>query len=119
MENEKKQELLPIGTIVLLKNANTELMITSYCMAAMPQNYEDGENKKFSRDMIYDYGGCRYPEGIMTTNAMIVFNEDQIDKIVHLGYKTEESDKHIKELKDKMNEFIENTFINTENQENA
>ena len=41
MENEKKEQLLPIGTIVLLKNANTELMITSYCMAAMPQNYEE------------------------------------------------------------------------------
>jgi hypothetical protein len=118
MENEKTKKLLPIGTIVLLKNANTELMITSYCMAAMPQNYEDGNNMKFSRDMLYDYGGCRYPEGIMTTNAMIVFNEDQIDKVIHMGYKTEESDKHIQELKDKMADFIDKAF-NSESENNA
>ena len=118
MENEKEQKLLPIGTIVLLKNANTELMITSYCMTAMPDNYEDKENLKLSKDMFFDYGGCRYPEGVSSTNAMIVFNEDQIDKIVYLGYQTEDSDVYIKDMKNKMSEFLEDVFGNNKNTEN-
>ena len=119
MENEEKERLLPIGTIVLLKNANTELMITSYCITAMPQNFENSKNLKLTRNMMFDYGGCRYPEGVSSSNAMIVFNESQIDKIVYMGYKTEDSDNHMRKIKGRMNDFIEKNFNNTNSEEVA
>ena len=48
-----KEKFLPIGTVVLLKDATKKVMITSYLIFAKG----DQEEKN-----MYDYGGCPYPE---------------------------------------------------------
>lgn len=66
--------VLPIGTVVLLKGAEKRLMILGYQrrMAA-------------GSDKIYDYCGCLYPEGFMTPNEAVVFDHEQIDRLIFLG----------------------------------
>ena len=49
-----KNRPLPIGSVVLLKGANTKMMIIGYLKYG-PENRTD----------IYDYAGCLYPRAII------------------------------------------------------
>ena len=66
--------VLPIGTVVLLKNANKRLMIIGY------QRKKAGDDEK-----IYDYCGCLYPEGYTTPNDTAIFDHEQIDRVIAVG----------------------------------
>ena len=68
-------KLLPVGSVVLLKNATKEVMITGFYTVS-----EKDPSK------IYDYSACLYPEGIVNSNENLLFNHDQIEKILFLGY---------------------------------
>lgn len=78
MENSN-EKFLPIGTVVLLKGAKKRLMITGFC------SYDEEK-----RDKAYDYTGCLYPEGIITSKQMALFDHSQIEKIFYLGYSDDE-----------------------------
>ena len=42
---------------------------------------------------LWDYVGCLYPEGYISDDYNIFFNQDEIQKIIYLGYEdTEELD---------------------------
>lgn len=82
------EKYLPIGSVVLLKNAKKRLMITGFYIKAKTDN----------NDMIYDYSGCLYPEGVLSSEENCVFNHDQIDKIYFLGYSDDEEKKFKEEL---------------------
>lgn len=84
-----KERFLPIGTVVLLKGAKKELMITGYCIFPTGTQIKDGKEITPEKQM-YEYGGCPYPEGIINSNTINAFDHNQIDKILHLGYETEE-----------------------------
>ena len=71
-----KDELLPIGTIVLLKGANVELMIIGYKALV-----ETKEGKKHM-----DYIACRVPEGKTDSSSNRFFNKEDIYKIIKIGY---------------------------------
>lgn len=73
------ERTLPIGTVVLLKNATKRLMIIGYC------KYKMGDD-----ETIYDYAGCPFPEGFLSPEATALFNHDQIDKIYALGFQNED-----------------------------
>lgn len=73
------EKFLPIGTVVLLKGATKRLMITGFCSVA-------NENK----NEMFDYCGCLYPEGILTSEQTALFNHDQIEKIFAIGYSDDE-----------------------------
>ena len=88
---EKYPKYLPIGSVVLLENATKRLMITGF---AIKPNEE--------KNIVYDYSGCLYPEGILTSDSIAVFNHDQIKQIFALGF----SDAEEKEFKEKLNEVI-------------
>lgn len=77
--NEIGERYLPIGTVVLLKNAEKRIMITGF--ASMSP--ETG-------DKIFDYSGCPYPEGFLNYNEVCVFNHNQISKVVFKGFVDEE-----------------------------
>lgn len=96
MENAEK--FLPIGSVVLLKGAKKELMITCYCISPNGEVYENGIKKEPEKGQIYEYGACMYPEGIIRSEIVYGFNHDQIEKVCHIGYKTEMSDKLSKML---------------------
>ena len=91
MNNNNYGRFLPIGTVVLLKGGKKRLMITGFCSF--------DESKK---DRAYDYTGCLYPEGIISSKQMALFDHSQIDKIYHLGL----SDQEEKEFKAKLNSSL-------------
>jgi len=69
---------LPIGSVVLLKNAKKRLMIIG-----LFQKVNDG-------DKIYDYTSCAYPIGMYDSNKLISFNHEDIDIVYAYGYMDDE-----------------------------
>lgn len=67
------ERVLPIGTVVLLKEANKRLMIIGY------------QRMKEAGGKIYDYCGCVYPEGFTRPEAAVIFDHEQIDRIIAMG----------------------------------
>ena len=85
------EKYLPIGTVVLLKGATKRLMIAGYCAV-------DQEKK----DEMWDYSGCMYPEGFLSSTQSFLFDHSQIAKIYSLGFKDNEEE----EFQQKLNEYI-------------
>ncbi len=86
-----REKYLPIGTVVLLKGGRKRAMITGFCSVAQ-------ENQ----EKIYDYSGCVYPEGYLSSNQVCLFDHDQIEKIFFLGFEDDEE----KTFKDKLNKIV-------------
>lgn len=84
MENEKKP-LLPVGTIVMLKDGNKKAMIL-------------GRYRVCESGSTYDYEICAYPEGFDAANQFFADNED-INEIYALGYYDEHDEKYINDIK--------------------
>ena len=83
-----KDNLLPIGSVVLLKDASKRIMVCGFCCKAAK---DDGK--------IYDYVGCLYPEGFISSNKNLLFNHEQIGEVINLGYSDEEEKKFKEKLK--------------------
>lgn len=86
-----REKYLPIGTVVLLKGGKKRAMITGFCSVAQ-------ENQ----EKIYDYSGCVYPEGYLSSNQVCLFDHNQIEKIFFLGFEDEEE----VAFKDKLNKIV-------------
>ena len=71
--------VLPIGSVVLLKNSTKKLMIMGFAQVAA-----DNPNK------VYDYVGCVFPEGFLAPDQTFLFDSHQIEKIYAVGYQDEE-----------------------------
>ena len=67
------KDLLPIGSVVVLKKGTKKLMI----IGRLQQNVK---TKK-----LYDYAGCLWPEGYLDKEYSYVFNNDDIDRLYYLG----------------------------------
>lgn len=102
MNNEIKEKFLPIGTVVLLKGGQRKIMITSYCPVPKGDIYDKKEKIELDKDKVFDYGGCFYPEGIINSNRVFIFNHDQIEKVFYMGYESEESNKFNEILKEEI-----------------
>ena len=81
------EKYLPVGTVVMLKDAKKEVMIIGYLVS------EEGKQE-------YDYMGVAYPEGMVSRTHNVAFNHDQIEKIVYKGYETEKYKELNKKLLD-------------------
>lgn len=82
---KKIKELLPIGTVVLLKNASKKLMIYGVMQS-------DTENNQ------YDYVGVLYPEGSIGPEGQFLFQHEDIDQIFYRGYEDDERNIFINKL---------------------
>ena len=82
-----KEKYLPIGTVVTLKKATKKIMIIGYCPVEREHN------------QMYDYSACLYPEGVIDSNRMLLFNHDQIETIHFEGYNDEEAKQNNERLK--------------------
>lgn len=80
--NQKYEKYLPIGSVVLLENGTKRLMITGFCVVP-----NDDKTK------VYDYSGCLYPEGVISSEQIALFNHDQIKTIYAIGYSDDEEKK--------------------------
>jgi len=86
---EKEERFLPIGTVVLLKGGKRELMITSYCIMPSGEVY-DKNGKVENAPQMYDYGACKFPEGVMDSKTGIGFNHSDIEEVIHMGCKDDD-----------------------------
>lgn len=73
------KNLLPVGTVVLLKNGIKKIMI----VGIKPINKE-------KLDETYDYIGVLYPEGYISNEINFLFNHEDINDIVFKGYENPE-----------------------------
>lgn len=73
------KNILPIGSVVLLKNSIKRVMITGFF-----------QRTKDDPDKLWDYAGCFFPEGFVGGDRVFVFNHEQIEKIFMVGYQDEE-----------------------------
>lgn len=99
-----REKYLPIGTIVLLKGGKKRAMITGFCSVAQEEP-----------DKIYDYCGCVYPEGYLSSNQVCLFDHDQIEKIFFIGYEDDEE----KVFKDRLNKIIRTMEEENETDDNS
>lgn len=73
--------ILPIGTIVKLKDAEKSIMIYGIMQTVKTM---DGTITK------YDYIGVPYPVGYVSSEFTLGFNHDQIESVLFKGYDDEE-----------------------------
>lgn len=86
------KNFLPIGSVVLLKEASKRLMICG----RIQMRTDEGESK------LYDYCGCLYPEGILDLERTFLFNNEDIDKVFYMGMQDEEEFKFRAYILDKV-----------------
>lgn len=91
--NQKYEKYLPIGSVVLLENGTKRLMITGFCVVP-----NDDKTK------VYDYSGCLYPEGVISSEQIALFNHDQIKTIYAIGYSDDEEKQFKEKLIDVLND---------------
>ena len=94
----EKEKYLPLGTIVLLKNATKPMMIVGYKVSSNSEEvYQNG--KMVIGKAVYDYSGCVYPEGVINSLFMCMFDHSQIGKILFMGYEDEKYKEYNEKLK--------------------
>lgn len=71
--------ILPIGTVVSLKNAEPKVMIVGY----MPQEVGHPENQ-------HEYSGLIYPIGYQSADKILQFDGNQIEGVHYFGMVNEE-----------------------------
>lgn len=87
------KDLLPIGSVVLLKGGNKRVMICGRIQTRA------GEEK------VYDYSACYFPEGIVDPTNMFFFDRDAIDVIFFIGCQDEEELRFRHEVLDTLGEL--------------
>lgn len=80
------KDLLPIGSVVLLKDATKKLVIIGVLQVNAEQN------------KMYDYLAVPYPEGYLGSDNNYLFNQSDINDIIFRGYTNPERDIFIEAL---------------------
>lgn len=75
----KIKDLLPIGSVVLLRDGEKRLMISG-----IMQSDASGDGQE------YDYLGVLYPEGHIGEQFQYLFNHEDIQEIFFRGFEDEE-----------------------------
>jgi len=84
--------VLPIGSIVLLKEGEKRLMVFGI-------GQEHPETSE-----IFDYVGVIYPEGNLGVETTFLFNHEDIDEVFFMGYADVERQDFIARLKEGLSE---------------
>ncbi len=95
-EKKATKEFLPIGSVVILKNATKKVMVIGYCSMTPEQ-----------KDKLFDYTGCLYPEGLLSSDQICLFDHEQIDKTFFTGYEDDEEKDFNKKLVDNYDQIVE------------
>ncbi len=102
-----EEKFLPIGSVVLLKGGERELMITSYCVAPKGEVIVKGESTIPQEGTIYEYGACLYPDGVIDPNMICSFNSEDIEKVVFRGYETDQYKEYVDVLQGGLKRYRE------------
>ena len=76
---------LAIGTVVMLKGEGKKVMIIGYY-------------GRDTQDKAVDYMGVTYPEGYLSADAIVGFNQNEVLQVLHEGYKDLEQERFYGEL---------------------
>ena len=87
------KELLPLGSVVLLKGGKKRVMICGRIQT------------RANDEKLYDYSACYYPEGIIDPKELFLFNNEDIAQVFYVGMQDTEEfefrgfiDKKLKEM---------------------
>lgn len=72
------EQLLPVGSVVLLKGADKRVTIIGRILSMA------------GGDKIYDYGAVPYPEGLTDLDSLVFFDTDDIDLLYFVGFQDSE-----------------------------
>ena len=89
----EKVQLLPLGSVVYLKEGNKKILIIARGLVA----------KNGDGHIYFDYGGVPYPEGLVD-DQMAYFQHDAVKKVVFNGYTDLDNEATV----EKINDYIEN-----------
>lgn len=89
--------ILPIGTIVYLKEGRQKLMILNRGVTIE----QDGES------ILFDYSAAFYPAGL-NPEQLFYFNSDDVDEVVYKGYSDEEEERFVSLYQQWLNENSDN-----------
>ncbi len=89
------KELLPIGSVVMLKGGNKRVMICG----RIQTNVETGK--------MFDYSACYFPEGIINIRELFLFNNEDIDQVYFVGLQDVEEFKFRGYINKKLDEMAE------------
>ena len=81
------KDLLPVGSVVLLRDATKKLMIIGILQV------KPGEDK------IYDYLGVLYPEGYIGEENNFLFSHEDINDVIFKGYENSEREAFMDAMK--------------------
>ena len=71
-------DYLPIGSVVLLTKGTKKVMICG----RFQQQTDSG--------VVWDYSACLYPEGIIDSSQMYLFNNADVDRVYFIGFQDAE-----------------------------
>lgn len=77
----------PNGTIVVLKQGSKKIMIFGRKQIREIDN------------LVYDYVGCLYPEGFLSSKLNVFFNERDVSEIIHKGFQDIEETEYLAKLR--------------------
>ena len=80
------KNLLPIGSVIILRGAKKKLMIFGVRQMNMESRKE------------FDYIGVLYPEGNVGGKSQIMFNHEDIEDVFYRGYDDEERAEFLSKL---------------------
>lgn len=73
-----KRNLLPIGSVVRLRDGNKRLMVCGRVQTDV------------ATGKTYDYSACLYPEGMINSEEMYLFDNENIKTLFFVGFQDEE-----------------------------
>ncbi len=86
------EKYLPVGTVCLLQNGSKKVMVTGFCVKSPD-----------TADRVFDYIGCLYPEGVISSDQNLLFDHNQIAQVFYKGYESEEETQFKAKLKEVIN----------------
>ena len=85
------KEYLPIGSVVTLKNGTKKVMICGRVQRETKQG------------RIYDYCVCLYPEGMIDSRSVYLFDQEDIGCIYYVGMQDSEEFRFRAKMEEELN----------------
>lgn len=84
--------ILPIGSIVRLKDGDRKLMIAGTYVT------RQGDDSR-----VFDYSALLYPDGLESLDHLYMFNRDSIEQVYYVGYMDENSEEFLPNIEKVLN----------------
>ncbi|GAX48478.1 DUF4176 domain-containing protein [Pseudolactococcus reticulitermitis] len=98
---KKENSLLPIGSVVYLREGTVKMVIIGRSNLLTPPEKET---------VLFDYSAVIYPLGYVGENEIYFFNKEDVDKVEFEGYSDSENEQFIKNMLN-YQKNPENSFI--------